>query len=77
MKRLNQEERAIYNYVKKQEAADIQDEINRKKRLKDRENEVKRILDIQLKERDEKVRLVKFEESTEAKFIKKDVEVYN
>ena len=34
------------NYVKKREIEDLQDEVNRKKKLKDRENEMKRILDI-------------------------------
>jgi hypothetical protein len=37
---------------------------------------MKRQLDIQLQERDEKSRLKKYEDVHEAKFIKKDVEEY-
>jgi inner membrane protein involved in colicin E2 resistance len=64
------------NYVLKKEQEDQKDEERRKKKLKDRENEMKRILDIQLKERDEKERLKKIEDITEATYIKKDVEAF-
>jgi len=38
---------------------------------------MKRILELQLKEREDKIRLKKFEEVTEAKFVKHDVEDFN
>ena len=43
---------------------------------REKENEMKRQLDIQLLERDEQKRLKRYEDDHEAKFIKKDVEEY-
>ena len=65
------------NYVKNKEISDKLDEERRKKILKDKEHEMKRILDIQSKEKDEKIKLKLYENVTEAKFIRKDVEDFN
>ena len=77
MKRLQQEEKAMNKYIQKKELHDKMDDENRKKNLKHKENEMKRILDIQLKEKEDKIRLRKFEENTEARIISKDVEDFN
>ena len=62
MKRLQQEERAMANYMKvKAEKEQMGDEMKRK-RLKIREREAKRTLDLQLREREEQARLEKFED---------------
>ena len=77
MKRYVQEEKARSQHVEKKEWADKAEEERRKKMMKDKETEMKRILDIQMKEREEKIRLKKYEDKTEAHLIKKDVNEYN
>jgi hypothetical protein len=64
------------NYVKNKELEDQKDEEKRKKKLKDKENEMKRILDIQMMVKDEKHRLKKIEDISEATYIKKDVDAF-
>eukprot|EP00349_Pseudokeronopsis_sp_Brazil_P000707 CAMPEP_0202957848 /NCGR_PEP_ID=MMETSP1396-20130829/2236_1 /ASSEMBLY_ACC=CAM_ASM_000872 /TAXON_ID= /ORGANISM="Pseudokeronopsis sp., Strain Brazil" /LENGTH=63 /DNA_ID=CAMNT_0049675567 /DNA_START=189 /DNA_END=380 /DNA_ORIENTATION=- len=53
MRRLQQEETAINSYLKKREIEDMQEEERRKKRLRERENEMKRMLDLQMRERED------------------------
>jgi hypothetical protein len=77
MKRQMQEENAMNNYISKKNQADLNEDERRRKLKKDREQEMKRMLDLQLQERDEKVRLSKFENKTEAKYISKDVQAFN
>lgn len=69
MKRLVQEEKAMNKYIQHKEKLDKADDEYRKKLLKLKESEMKRILDIQLKERDDQKRLKQFECITESKLI--------
>jgi hypothetical protein len=50
------------------------DEERRKKMLKMKEMDIKRILDIQMAERREKLRLRKFEADFEANYMNKDIQ---
>ena len=47
------------------------------KMMKNKEKEMKRILDIQLREREEQERLRKYEENKNAEYMIKDVNSYN
>ena len=77
VKRQMQEENAMNNYIQKKNQADLNEDERRRKLKKERESDMKRMLDLQLQERDEKVRLGKFENQTEAKYINKDVQAFN
>ncbi len=66
----------LKNYVIKKEKEDKKDEDARKRKLKDKEMATKKYLDLQMQEKNEKVRLVKYEEGFEANQIKGDVNKY-
>jgi hypothetical protein len=73
MKRLQQEEKAMQNYIKKKEMYDLLDEEKRKRNLKNKEMETKRILDIQMQTRLEEQRVKKFSDVVDAEFMHKDI----
>lgn len=73
MRRLQQEERAMEKYVRNKEMSDTLNEERKKKMIKQKEMEAKRILDIQIQEREERQRLRRFEADKDANFMEADI----
>lgn len=61
-------------YIANKELYDTLNDERKKKTMKQKEQETKRWLDIQLQEREEKQRLKKFEDSTDAKYMINDIQ---
>ena len=69
MKRIMNEEKVLHKYIKDKEMSDTLNDERKRKFLKMQEIEAKRILDIQLQEREEQKNLRKYEDSDDANFI--------
>ncbi len=67
------EEKAMQKYIKNKEFSETLNDERKRKMHKMQEIEAKRILDIQMQERDEKNRLRKFEDNNDANYIQKDM----
>jgi hypothetical protein len=63
------EEKAMQKYIKNKEFSETLNDERKRKMHKMQEIEAKRILDIQMQERDEKNRLRKFEDNNDANYI--------
>lgn len=63
----------MQKYIRNKEAQDELDEIRRKRQLKMKENETKRILDIQMQQKNEGKKVNRFEADTDAKYMDKDI----
>ncbi len=74
MRRLNQEEQAMMKYIANKELYDTLNDERKKKMIKQREAETKRWLDIQLQERESKKYVKKYEDSTDAHYMTKDIQ---
>ena len=73
MKRIMNEEKVLHKYIKDKEMSDTLNDERKRKFLKMQEIEAKRILDIQLQEREEQKNLRKYEDSDDANFIQTEL----
>lgn len=76
MKRIMNEEKTHQKYIKDKEISDTLKDEKKRKYLKMQEIEAKRILDIQLQEKEEQKNLRKYEDNTDATFIAKEANYF-
>jgi hypothetical protein len=77
MKRIMNEEKNLNKYIQDKEFNDTLKDEKKRKMLKMQENEAKRILDIQIQEREEKKNLKRYEDNTDANFIAKEANYFS
>ena len=77
MKRIMNEEKVLHKYIKDKEMSDTLNDERKRKFLKMQEIEAKRILDIQLQEREEQKNLRKYEDSDDANFIQTELNQFS
>ena len=66
----------MQKYIHSKEINDTLEDQRRKRELKKKENETKRILDIQMQQKNEGHKVKRFEADTDATFIDKDIKDY-
>ncbi|CDW75556.1 UNKNOWN [Stylonychia lemnae] len=75
IRRINQEQKALEKYIKKKEVEDKLADHKKRQIIKMQEMEAKRMLDLQVAEREQNKKLRKFENTTDAKFIVEEIKV--